>query len=280
MRSRKLLPEDFRTDTVVAFDIETLQPPLPADEASAPAGFQKWPHHRPLVASFLRASALGGGAWEFSLDSVIFEPGEEAQAFARIEELLPEHGIAVSHFGRGFDASVLALSAQAFRCATPKLSRLARDPRFGRYHIDTADLFSNHRAAQTPSLKELCDRLGIPCKTSVAGSDVETLAAQGRLDLIAQYCEEDVIATALCLFSFVSFRDSDEAKLAEPAAALASWIEASPTLAHLLPFTTCPLVQWARERVLFLKLGRAADAARQRQRQAAAKRELVHVIDF
>jgi hypothetical protein len=280
MRSQSRPHDDYPLDHVVAFDIETLQPPLESGAPDAPTPFQKWPHHRPLVASFLTASAVGGGKWAFSPESVLFEQENLAEAYRRIEDLLPEHGTVCGHNSKGFDAPVLAISAQAARCFLPKLSRLAREPRFGRYHADLAELFTNHRAAQTPSLAELCERLGVPSKLGVDGGDVQSLYEQGRFDLITHYCEQDCAGALLCLWSWSAWKHFDEARLVEPLAAFCSWIQADPQLSHLLPFTTCEMAEWARGRGLVHQLKRASQAATTRLQRDALKRQVREVIHF
>lgn len=280
MRSPRRPKEEYRTDYIVAFDTETLQPPADPDDAHSGA-FRKWPHHRPLVASFLTAAAESGGTWAFSVESVIFEEGREADALRNVEDLLPNIGTVTGHNSRSFDAPVLALTAQAARVHLPKLARLCHEPRFGgAYHADTMDLFTNHRAAQAPSLAELCERIGIPCKLDVAGGDVQSLHEQGRIETVVNYCEQDATGALLIYLSAMAFKHADERLIVEPLAAFSSWVSGAPNLAHLLPFATCDLAKWARGRSLVHQLERATCAVETKLQRETLKREVSEVIHF
>lgn len=281
MRQRHYHQPEFDTQRIVAFDIETIQLTPAGDVAAPNEGFQKWPHHRPLIASFLTAAAEGGGRWAFSVESVIFEEGREEEALHRVEDFLPNIGTVAGHNSRSFDAPVLALTAYAAKVHLPKLSKLCHAPRYGAaYHADTIDLFTNYRAAQAPSLAELCGRLDIPCKLDVNGSDVQSLHQQGQIETVVKYCEQDCASVLFLYLSAMAFKHADEKLIVEPLAAFTSWVSADPKLAHLLPFATCDLAMWARSRGLVHQLGRAAEAAETRRRRAVLDKEVSEVIHF
>ncbi|SNR73719.1 ribonuclease H-like domain-containing protein [Desulfurobacterium atlanticum] len=73
--------------------------------------------------------------------------------------------------------------------------------RYTRYHIDLMEVF-NVRT----SLKVLCSLFGIPVKTEAHGSEVEELYRNKKFKKIAQYCAEDVLATARLFTVFTSMK--------------------------------------------------------------------------
>jgi hypothetical protein len=275
--NRKPVDDDFDEDLIVALDIETIQPSAEPDQ-----GFMKWPHHVPALASLLTAERLPEGKYRFCVDTVLCQPGRESVFYEDVEARLPERGTVVTMNGKGFDLPVLALGAMRERVfAAPKLARSFRAKRYGRDHCDLAEMFTNYRAAVTPSLAEICNRLQIPVKTSTCGSDVAKLMAEGQIETVSNYCQEDCCATFLAYAFDSAFRHSDEARLVEPVAALARWIEGDPRLSHLLPFATCPPAVWAKERSILLSIEYAREAAERRVRRITDERSFAgNVINF
>ncbi len=260
---------------VVVLDIETIVPNPPP---GAGDGFVKWPHHQPVVASLLTATALGEGRYDFQMDSIVCEAGREAKFYMAVNEALPRYGTCVGFNSGGFDLPALSLGAIAAGClSADKLSAMQRAYRYGHLHADLAEMFSNYGAAPRPSLAEICGRLTIPVKTDCHGSEVAELHAAGRIDAIVRYCESDVAATYAAWLHDVAWRDSDDAQLAEPLGALARWIEQSPTRFHLLPVAQCEPARWARKRAVVLSLDRARERAQlrlSRERQAQESTEI------
>ena len=260
---------------VVVLDIETTVPNPPQ---GAGDGFVKWPHHHPIVASLLSATALGGGRYDFQMDSIICEPGREAEFYREVDERIPRFGTLVGFNTGGFDLAALSLGAIAAKClAADKLSAMQRSYRFGNLHADLAELFSNFGAAPRPSLAEVCGRLGIPVKVDTHGSEVADLHAAGRISEIVRYCETDVGATYAAWLHYVAWRDSNDAQLAEPLAAFSRWIEACPARFHLLPIAQCEPARWARKRALVLSLDHARERAQQRINRERHAREFTEI---
>lgn len=251
---------------VVVLDIETIVPHPPAEVGS---GFAKWPHHQPLVASLLTATLVREGEYEFELDSLVCEPGREAEFYEAVDARIPPHGTLVGFNSGGFDLPVLALGAMAAKhFDATALSGQHRAYRFGRLHADLAELFSNYGATPRPSLVEVCGRLGIPVKLTTHGSEVADLHAQGRTGEIIDYCESDVAATYAAWLHWVAWRDGKDALLAEPLSQFARWIEASPAHKHLLSVAGCEPAHWAHDRTRVLAAERSRrKAERQAERQ-------------
>ena len=266
---RKDASGDHSTSCVVVIDIETIVPNPPANAGD---GFVKWPHHQPVVASLLGATALGEGRYRFWIDSIRYEPGKEATFYKAVDARIPPYGTLVGHNSRGFDVPVLALGAAAARAPTPNLAKMHREYRYGSLHADLADLHSAFGAATKPSLAEVCGRFGIPVKLNTHGSEVAELHAAGQIDEIVAYCESDIAATYAAWLHWAAWRDGDEALLAEPLAAFSRWIEASPDRAHLLPLARCAPARWARGRALALSLEHARERADRRIRQERDER--------
>lgn len=253
---------DHHAGHLVILDIETIVPDHPADGI-----FPKWPNHRPVVASMLSATTLGSGKYSFAMASILCEPDDETAFYREVDRRLPPNGSLVGWNSTGFDIPALALGAIGARSfSSDTLSKLHRAYRFGPLHADLAELYSNYGSAARPSLAEVCGRLGVPVKVDVHGDQVGDLHARGEIDRIRQYCESDVAATAVAAWYWFAWRDSNDALLAEPLAAFAKWIEASPDRAHLLPVAGCEPARWARRRALQLSIDHAKVAVGHRIR--------------
>lgn len=257
---------------VVVLDVETIVPNPPP---GAGDGFVKWPHHHPVVASLLSATALGEGRYDFQMESIVCAPGRETEFYTAVNDALPRYGTLVGFNTAGFDLAALSIGAVAAKCLfADKLSAMQRSYRFGNLHADLAELFSNYGAAPRPSLAEVCGRLRIPVKVDTHGSEVAELHAAGQLQKIVDYCESDVAATYAAWAHFVAWRDGNDALLAEPLAAFSRWIEQSPAHSHLLPVARCEPAMWARRRALVLSLGHARERAERRANRERLEREL------
>lgn len=71
--------------------------------------------------------------------------------------------------------------------------------KYSKYHIDLATDFFDRKV----SLKKVCYLCGIPVKTEGDGSQIESWFYEGKLEKIARYCSEDVLAIAK-LFSYIN----------------------------------------------------------------------------
>ena len=252
--------DDYATETVVAYDIETI-----IDEPSEDGSFPPWPLHRPCAAAFLTALCHEDGRYRFELDTPICRPDEEAAFFAEVDRLIPKSGVGVGYNTHGFDHAVLRLQAMAAGCfALPRLGRQVHAGRFGAEHCDLADVFAARGATRKVSLAALCAPLGIPVKTSVSGADVQALWHAGEVEMVRRYVAEDSVATYILWLHYVAFRAGDEKLIALPLADLAHWIEATPDLAYLAPFATCHPALWARARAPVMRIAAAHEEATQR----------------
>ena len=255
-------------DHVVTFDIETIVDDQPED-----GSFPPWPMHRPVAAAFLKADWRTPGCYEFNLQTLICTPDDEREFLEQVNALLPVGVTGVSYNGRGFDLPVLQLRAMITGCFDLEgLSNQSHAQRFGRDHCDLLDQFSAYGATKKVSLAELCGPLGIPVKTSTCGSEVGDLWRAGNIEAIARYVEEDVIATYILWLFKSAFRNNDESRIVVPLSDLTRWIERSPELAHLAPFTTCRPANWARSRAVLHAVQSALDHAERRVRVAADDR--------
>lgn len=259
--------DEHAGDHVVVFDVESI-----VDETVDDGSFPKWPLHRPVVASFLKAS-LDDHRYRFRMTSIVCQPGGEGNFYQAVDAQMPAGVTTVGFNSRGYDLPVLQLGAIAERrFELAGLSHHARAHRFGRSHCDLAEMYSLYGGTKRPSLSEICDRLCIPVKSSVHGSDVGGLWRSSDVDAIARYCEEDVAATYCAWLAHHAWRHSDEALIVRPLAAFAQWIERSPKRAHLMPFATSPTAVWARSRGLALGIADALKLAERRVQHAADER--------
>lgn len=115
----------------------------------------------------------------------------------------------VDYNGRGFDVPVL--QTRAFRYGIPlpwyfgllpdnkgtisNYSKEYRD-RYGGWHRDVQELWSNRGASRYPHLENLAKLMGLPGKCGFDGSDVHQAYKDGKLAEIDRYCMEDVFQTA------------------------------------------------------------------------------------
>ncbi|WP_162180682.1 hypothetical protein [Sphingobium sp. DC-2] len=234
------------------FDLETI-----VDEEMPDGSFPPWPRHKPVAGSFLTARREGQDH-DFTLHTFICREGGEEHFLRKVDALFPSGSMAVTLNGRGFDAQVLRLQAQ--RHGLYELRNIARIADAGRYDIAHLDLLDAY-GGRGSSLAELCKAFSIPVKTSVSGADVGDLWRQGDVRAVAQYVQEDVLASYLVYLHAIAWRQGDERLMALPIADLSVWIESEPKLRHLLPFATCRPAMRARTRAPALRVeGALADA--------------------
>lgn len=175
MRGSTRQPDDVRVagGSVLAYDIETIAPPV------ADGSFPPWPTHKPVAVGFAQATQSGGN-WAFAIDAMVTTPGvcDEETMLIEADRRMAAAQVVTSYNGRQFDALVLRLAAQRQRLWGLKaLADHAAAPRFGGDHADLADFYSSH--GRKVGLASICDEVGIPVKTDVAGGDVGALWEAG-----------------------------------------------------------------------------------------------------
>lgn len=274
MRPRQQPQRDaFNPHDVVVYDIETI---VAEGDEPADGSFPPWPRHRPVSAAFLRARWTTVG-YEFTLNTLMCQPGNETAFYEEVERQLPPSATGVTFNGRGFDNRVLAI--QAMRHVPGfGLTGLVRQTCAGRFdgqHCDLADQFGGLGGARPVALAEICHALDVPIKTSVSGADVGALWRAGQHREIREYVREDVLATYLCWLHFIAFIKSDEVLLTLPLAQLGAWIESEPGLAHLKSFADCRPARVARLRAPAL---RSAAALKNAERRLAQERDEVAFV--
>lgn len=223
-------PKAMFDDRRVAFlDIETI-----SGEEMEDGSFPPWASHTPVVASILTADCNIYNEWQFELASIRF--GEDDNPFGQIEDRLRGRSC-VTFGGRNFDLAVLMLAAQSSRnFVLPYLSAAATEPRFvSARHYDLAEKISNYGSARGCTLAMLCESLGIAAKVNAHGSEVGQLYDEGKVDEIVQYCEGDVLSTALAMASCRAMEKGDPSYHASLTSQLVRWIHAQGH-EHLLPF--------------------------------------------
>lgn len=209
----------FNQRSLCALDIETISNVFMED-----GGFPPWPTHKCIVASMLTADLDNHGEWSFAVESVRFEGNPFA--LDRVNELLRGRS-AVTMNGRGFDFPVLLLHAQrARKFKLHALTTAATEPRYwSARHYDLADKFSQYGGARGVSLERLCEALGIPVKIAAHGNEVGELHAAGQIDLIEQYCEQDVCSTILAMAFYRAVETGDPTYHAALTYQFARWAE-------------------------------------------------------
>jgi Predicted 3'-5' exonuclease related to the exonuclease domain of PolB len=219
----------FDDKHLAILDIETI-----SSEEMEDGGFPPWATHVPVVASVLIADRNLHDEWTFEMTSIRF--GEDDEPFEQLEELLQGRSC-VSFGGNNFDFRVLMLAAQSTRNhCLPALTAAATEPRYASAkHYDLADKYSNYGAARGCSLTMLCESLGIAAKVSAHGSEVRELHDQGKIDEIVEYCEGDVLSTALAFANCRAMEKGDPSYHASLTSQLVRWIHAQGH-DHLIPF--------------------------------------------
>lgn len=261
MRQPSRAPSAF----ILAYDIETIAPPMPD------GGFPPWPCHQPVAIGFAEARE-SGGTWSFDIAAlVVTGETDEAGLIRAADARMAGASVITSFSGAQFDALVLRLSAQRNRLWDLKaLADHAAAHRYGGAHADLADLYASY--GRKVGLAALCEQIGIPVKTDVSGSDVAALWEAGEHERIRTYVAEDAVATLCLYFAWAAARAGDEALVTRPMAALARHIQATPDLQHLHAFADCALTRWCRPRALKADIATALERVTARLRREEDER--------
>ncbi len=124
--------------------------------------------------------------------------------FRFVEEKNPK---LVSFNGRGFDMPMLLIRAMRYNISfpawfdqsNPMLNKSKWENYRQRYaehfHMDLLDSMGSFGAVRNLKLDTLCTMAGIPGKYDVSGDQVLDLYYEGKLDIIKEYCQSDVLNT-------------------------------------------------------------------------------------
>ncbi len=135
-----------------------------------------------------------GWAWNVSMPKTICAVGEHdtlTHAFERITTERPRHAVTtiVGHYVAAFDLRFLMQRAIVLGIKMPDW--FPRDPKpWSREVFDTMTAWAG--AKDSISLDKLCKVLGLPGKGDIDGSMVAELWRRGELEVIAEYCRDDV----------------------------------------------------------------------------------------
>lgn len=101
------------------------------------------------------------------------------------------------HNAKAFDFPFIASRCMRHRISTPPQFRTIYKKPWELVLFDTVELYSQSRYKYNISLDLLCYHLGIESpKKDISGADVADLYYSGKIDIIKDYCEDDVLATA------------------------------------------------------------------------------------
>jgi predicted PolB exonuclease-like 3'-5' exonuclease len=114
----------------------------------------------------------------------------------------------ISFNGRGFDMPVLQYRAMKYGIDAKWIYSDGYYNYNHRYsiekHCDLLEMFSNFGASARVKMAEVCALFKVPCKSNgIDGSSVLGLFKEGKLSQIADYCENDVIATYILYLRFM-----------------------------------------------------------------------------
>jgi 3'-5' exonuclease len=122
----------------------------------------------------------------------------------------------VSWNGGGFDLPVLHYRALRHGIAAPRYWESGdadQEFRFNNYlnrfhsrHLDLMDVLASYQARARVSLQAAATLLGLPGKLGMSGDKVWEAYLDGRVDLIRNYCETDVLNTFLIFLRFELIR--------------------------------------------------------------------------
>ncbi|MGH8184929.1 MAG: 3'-5' exonuclease [Steroidobacteraceae bacterium] len=141
------------------------------------------------------------------------EPELIQRFFDGIEKFTPNM---VSWNGGGFDLPVLHYRALRHGIAAPRYwesGDVEQEFRFNNYlnrfhsrHLDLMDVLSSYQSRARVSLQAASTLLGLPGKLGMSGDKVWEAYLDGRVDLIRNYCETDVLNTFLIFLRFELIR--------------------------------------------------------------------------
>lgn len=133
-------------------------------------------------------------SWRSEDNLIEYESGSEIEILKRFWEDVRSYKQFISFNGRGFDCPFLMLRSAILGI---KPSRNLMPSRFDNEHIDLLEQLTFHGVIRRFSLDFYCRAFGIPSpKERFSGPQMNQLFAEGKYREIAQYCFDDVRATA------------------------------------------------------------------------------------
>ncbi len=133
-------------------------------------------------------------SWRSEDTLIEYESGSEAEILKRFWEDVRPYKQLITFNGRGFDCPFLMLRSAILAI---KPSRNLMLSRFDSEHIDLLEQLTFHGVTRRFSLDFYCRAFGIPSpKGRLSGPQMNQLFAEGKYREIAQYCFDDVRATA------------------------------------------------------------------------------------
>src|SRR5690606_7210352 len=170
-------------------------------------------HLQRIVAiSVVLRSAKGIKVWSLG-DENSSEKELIERFFEGVERFTPQ---LVSWNGGGFDLPVLHYRALRHGVQAPRYWEAGDEDQAFRYnnylnryhvrHLDLMDVLSSYQARARVSLQSAAMLLGLPGKLGMSGDKVWEAYLEGRLDVIRNYCETDVLNTFLIYLRFEMMR--------------------------------------------------------------------------
>ncbi|MCS7197456.1 MAG: ribonuclease H-like domain-containing protein [Candidatus Bipolaricaulota bacterium] len=133
-------------------------------------------------------------SWRSEDTLIEFESGSEREILTRFWEDVRLYRQIITFNGRGFDCPFLLLRSAILGI---KPSRDLMPSRFDAKHIDLLEELTFHGAIRRFNLDFYCKAFGITSpKGRLSGPQINKLFAEGKYREIAQYCFDDVRATA------------------------------------------------------------------------------------
>ncbi|MDR1854519.1 MAG: 3'-5' exonuclease [Azoarcus sp.] len=203
------LPEDLPDAEVAEFAFQ---------QRRAATGSDFMPLHLQRVVTISCALYSPGQFRIFSLSEPESGEGEIIQRFFDgVEKYTPQ---LVSWNGGGFDLPVLHYRGLIHGVAAPRYWDLgggdyldSRDFKWNNYisryhqrHLDMMDLLALYQPRANAPLDDLAKLMGYPGKLGMDGSAVWGAWQEGRIAEIRDYCETDVVNTALVFLRFQKMR--------------------------------------------------------------------------
>lgn len=190
----------------VVLDLETVTDPPWEGE-----GFPPLPMHKPIAACWLVVDTKASDELQVNAAFNLFSRPviKEVNVLIDLADTLKKAHRLVTYNGRCFDMPLLNLRALHHGLDWKWWpARRYRYPRQNQplWHYDLMDLIGDFGCARGLSLDSVCHAVGLPGKTGGKGEDVQAMWAEGNLDQIVTYCNNDVLLTwALYLKYLLSF---------------------------------------------------------------------------